>query len=78
MERVNNIKTDTYRVNDQFMVDVITFDDRYEGWLYSVECEVKVKVFITPKTKRTYDQFVDMITSEIDEEIEYFIKNNMH
>lgn len=67
--KMTNIKTETYVLDDKWMVDIQTKDDCFEAYLWHKWYGVKELIFgfaikqnNLPDT--TYEDFIDMVESE--------------
>lgn len=74
VELANEITTDTYRLDDEWMVDIIVNDeeDTFEAWLYRADMGVKSLMFGWPKTQpdgmeTDYKGFLGMVLGQWEE-----------
>ena len=54
-----DIKTTTYRYNDDFLIDIVQAGDYLEAWIYRRDYGVKDLMFGTEDIK--YDEFLDTV-----------------
>lgn len=60
-----NSNIETYRVNEEFCVDIVETDTMYESWLYSSLYGIKSLMFGTDKSDYTKQEFVEMVEKAV-------------
>lgn len=60
MERLNEIKTETYTLCG-FIVDIVENSEDFEAYIQKTGYGVKSLVFGMPKNQQTYNDFLDLV-----------------
>lgn len=65
--RMTGIKTDTYRIEGNWMVDIQTKDDTYYAYLWHERYGIKELMFGCPVKQQSYEDFLDTVEANFDE-----------
>ena len=71
MERTE-IKIETFKYDENYLIDVVTLKDTYEAWVYHKNYGVKSLMFGCPIEQQTYQFFLEMVEANADEYIEFY------
>ncbi len=74
MMKLTEIKTKTYKYNDEYFVDIVDDGEYYNAWLYKEGYGAKSHIIGSPKESSIEDEFVSSIEDyiEINGEIELY------
>lgn len=77
MKEIRTNNTKTYDAGENFLVDIVILPDEYEAWIYKKDSGYKSLVFGIPKyqpyTNITYDEFLEIVTENLDKYIDGYI-----
>lgn len=60
MEKTN-IKTETYQVNEDYLIDVVTLESSYEAWFYHKDYGIKYLIFDCSRELRSYEEVLHLV-----------------
>ena len=72
--RMTGIKTDTYRIEGHWMVDIQTTETEYEAYLWNEKYGEKHLMFGMPIAQQYYEEFLDIVEANFDEYKEDYIE----
>lgn len=73
-----NIKTSTYWINNDFLVDIVETPENYEAFLYSKDYSIKMSMFGCPISQQSYDYFLELVETNLQEHIEAYKNEYMN
>lgn len=70
-----NVKTETYELDNNFRVDIVTEGNHAEAWIYNTEYGIKSLMFGCEN--ETKEDFMAMVEDSLDEEIKFYTEEYM-
>ena len=74
----STIKTVTYEMPDDFMLDIVTNDECYEVWIYNKEYCIKSMAFGMKKSDVTMEEFIEIVMANYQEDKEFYEDEYMY
>ena len=75
MKKIETVKTTTYELNNDYMVDIVVFEDKkqYEVWLYNKKMGVKSMLWGDSTENKTIEDIIYIIENgNSDEDIRIY------
>ena len=79
MFRLNGIKTETYKYNDNYYIDIVHYVhvdwpelETYEAWIYRHDYGIKMLMYGMPATQQSDLTFLRTATANADEYIKLY------
>lgn len=80
MQKLENIKTETYKYNNVIWVDIVETENEYEAYIDNHDYDTKWYIFGIPKKQQTKEEFIEIVEYNIPEYLDKYeeivYKNN--
>ena len=62
LSKLTDVTTETYWIQDNYLMDIQTSEIGYEAYIYNSIYGVKMLCVGIPKTQQTYEEFIDLVS----------------
>lgn len=77
MLTATNERTTTYTYTDNFKVDILENDTKYEAWIYHEKYGIKSLMFGMPKEQQPLSDFLEIVDGSMEEYIDEYTNDYM-
>ena len=74
---MTNIKTETYRIDGKWLVDIQTKDDTYYAYLWHERYGIKDLMFGCPVKQQSYEEFISLVEANFEDYKDIYIDEFM-